>query len=79
VVVDSGTIGTAFSHSDAAGNDEVGIYAGCNSNEDRTQRENAYTYATNTATLLSAYLANAQVMTFNNAESPQAFHSAQIS
>ena len=79
VVVDTGTIGTAYSHGDAAGNDEVGIYAGSNGGEDRTQRENAYTYATDTDTLLSAYLANAQVATFNNMESPQAFHSGQIS
>jgi hypothetical protein len=79
LVNDGGTIGTAYSHGDAAGNDEVGIFAGCNNSEARSARENAYTYATDTDTLLSAYLANAQVFTFDNAESPQAFHSAQIS
>jgi hypothetical protein len=79
LVNDGGTIASAFSHADAAGNDEVGIYAGSNGNEDRTQRENAYIYATNTDTLLSAYLANAQVYTSNNRESPMACHSGQIS
>jgi hypothetical protein len=79
VVTDTGTVGTSFSNCDAAGSDEVGIYAGDNAGTDRTSRENAYTYATNTATLLSAYLANNQVMTLNNVESPRAFHSAQVS
>ena len=79
LVNDGGTIGTAYSHGDAAGNDEVGIFAGSNNDEARSARENAYTYATDTATLLSAYLANAQVFTVDNHESPQAFHSLQIS
>jgi hypothetical protein len=79
VVSDSGTIGTSFSHADAAGNDEVGIWAGCNIDQTRSTSENAYTYATDTATLLSAYLANNQVFTTDNHESPNAFHSLQIS
>lgn len=79
VVVDSGNVGTAFSNCDGAGNDEVGLYAGAQGSEARSTRENAYTYATNTATLLSAYLANNQIMTVDAVESPRAFHSAQVS
>jgi hypothetical protein len=79
LVSDGGTVGTAFSHNDAAGDDSVGIWAGCQSDLDRTTRENAYTYATNTATLLSAYLANNQLYTTNNWESNTACHSLQIS
>jgi hypothetical protein len=79
LVSDGGTVGTAFNHFDGAGDDSVGIFAGCNADADRTAREQAYTYATSTATLLSAYLANNQLYNANNWENPTACHSLQVS
>jgi hypothetical protein len=74
---DSESVGTAYSHGDGAGSDEQGIYAGRTSGT-RSATESAYTYATNTRNLLSAYLSNNQVFTADT-QSPCACHNAQIS
>jgi hypothetical protein len=73
-----GSVGTGFTHADAAGDDSVGICAGNSGAPTIANAENAYTYATDTATLLSAYLSNNQALAAET-ESLAACHSIQIS
>lgn len=78
LVSDTNTVGTANSHFDSAGDDNVAISAGLTGTSGRTSKENAYTYSTGVSTLLSAYLANNQVYAADT-ESNTACHSLQVS
>jgi len=78
-VVSTGTItGSSFSHADAAGDDSVGIWAGSSQSQSPSAYECAYTYSTDTYSLLSAYNSNYQVQS-TRTESLTAFHSLQVS
>lgn len=71
---------TAYRNSDAAGNDYVGIYAGCFTGAAATpaQTEGAYTYSADTYTLLTAYLTKTNIYTAKT-ESIVGFSSTQTS